>query len=224
MKRTAIGIFGGTFDPIHFGHLRAALEIQQKLCLDDMRLIPCRFPPHRSTPIAEAEHRFNMVKLSVEATELAVDEQEMQRSGPSYSIDTLMSLRREFPEASLCMVVGADAFLSLPSWYQWEKLIQLANIVVMYRLGWSIPSEGIMADLLKKHALLQDENLNEFSSGKIVMQDITALDISASQIRNMIENGGSPRFLLPEKVWQYIQEKGLYRYDVSKFNNQLEVR
>lgn len=222
-KPKSIGVLGGTFDPIHFGHLRAALEISEQFKLDQIRLIPCKQPPHRGAPIANAEHRLQMVKLAVQQTKFIVDDQEMQREGPSYSIDTLMSLRRTFPYASLCMIVGVDAFLSLPSWYQWEKLIQLVNIVVMYRSGWQLPNRGIMYDFLIKYALGLEEKIVDFRNGKIVAQSITILDIHASKIREMVGLGQSPRFLLPEKTIEYIQNNQLYSYNSDHFPTQQEV-
>jgi len=207
-----IGIFGGTFDPIHCGHLRAGLEIYETLSLNEMRLIPGKHPPHRSTPKASPEHRLNMARLGIQGSPLQIDDCEMRREGPSYSIDTLMALRREYPKASLCMVVGVDAFLGLTSWFQWEKFIQLANIIVMYRAGWSLPKTGITAELLQSHALAS-KNLDQVTCGYILTQKITTLEISASQIRNLIEQKRSPAFLLPKSVHEYIQQNKLYGYD-----------
>jgi nicotinate-nucleotide adenylyltransferase len=151
-KRKSLGLFGGTFDPIHFGHLRAALEIYQNLKLDEMRIIPCKQPPHRPIPKAAPLDRIEMVRNAVINTPLMLDDREMHRDGPSYTVDTLMSFRREFPRASLCLLVGVDTFLGLTSWHQWEKIIQLANIMVMHRHGWTVPDTGIIAELLQTYA------------------------------------------------------------------------
>lgn len=207
-----IGFLGGTFDPIHFGHLRAALEISEALQLDEMRLIPCHNPPHRIPPKAASIHRFNMAKLAVLGSKLKVDDQEMNRFGPSYSIDTLKSLRNLYPHASLCMVVGLDAFVDLTSWHQWENIINLANIVVMYRTGYNLPEKGILIDLVKQHALQPNEKIAEFPNGRISLQNITHLDICASGIREILASKQSPRFLLPEKVLEYIEENRLYTH------------
>lgn len=239
----SIGIFGGTFDPIHIGHCRAALEIYQALQLDEMRLIPCKHPPHRAQPSASPEHRLNMAHLAVAGTPLQVDDREMHRDGPSYSVDTLMSLRREFPKASLCFVVGIDAFMGLTSWYQWEKLIQLTNIVVTHRKGYEFPKTGNssnnsgIAALLEKYALNKEklenqehqgnpekqDSLCNHLCGKISTQTISGLEISASSIRNLIETKRSPAFLLPEKVLEYIQKNELYGYDSGNVTNQQET-
>ena len=213
----AIGIFGGTFDPVHFGHLRTSLEIQQQLKLDEMRLIPCKHPPHRPPPTASALHRLNMARLGVENSELIVDDREMTRDGPSYSIDTLMSLRREFPRASLNMVVRQDAFLELPSWYQWEKLIQLANIIVICNIDWSMPKAGIMTDFFEAHALAPEESPKDFTAGRVMPLSVTALDIAARKLRALMQAKRSIRFLVPEKVLDYIQKNDLYGYNEGSF-------
>lgn len=217
-KTRSIGILGGTFDPIHFGHLRAALELYEILKLDEMRLIPCQNPPHRNTAITDSAHRFKMVSLAVENSPLSVDDREMNRKGPSYTFDTLSSLRQEFPVANFYMVLGVDAFLGLHTWHQWEKLIQLTNIVIVHRIGWTFPKDGPMADFLNEHIMTVREENEEvgtvhhlFRSGKIFTQDITTLDIQASRIRSKIALGESPQFLLPDKVMNYIQTNGLYQ-------------
>jgi len=217
MNRYTIGLLGGTFDPIHYGHLRAAIEIYEYLKLNEIRLIPCNQPPHRANPIANAEQRLRMTKLATLGTELKVDNCEMLREGPSYTVDSLISLRKEFPNDALCLIIGVDAFLSLPSWHQWEKIIQLANIVVMHRNQWKMPTEGILAEFLSKHRLSLNENINHFMAGKIIQCPITALAIAASQIRTLIQNGLSPDFLLPEKVLNYIKQQGLYGYPKGHF-------
>lgn len=208
-----IGIFGGTFDPIHFGHLRAAIELFEELSLDEIRLIPGKHPPHRMTPLASPEDRLNMIHLAIQGTPLTVDDREMRRDGPSYSIDTLMSLRREYPKASLCMFVGADAFLGLTTWFQWEKLIQLANIIVMQRSGFNLPVNGAIAELIANHRPAENEPIHKNPYGRIFTQNITLLEISASNIRHRIQNKKSPAFLIPDSVHEYIQRHGLYGYD-----------
>ncbi len=222
-KLQALGILGGTFDPIHFGHLRSSLEIMTALKFDEMRLVPCHFPPHRDMPAASTKDRINMIKLAIQNSPLSLDEQELHRTGPSYSIDTLIDLRRAHPEASLCMTVGTDAFLGLNSWHQWEKLIKFTNIVVMHREGWSMPDTGIIADFYQEHALKADNHITAFSCGQITVQSISNLDISGSKIRRMIANHQSPRFLLPEKVLEYIETHQLYSHNDSHSETKEEV-
>lgn len=218
-RKKAIGILGGTFDPIHFGHLRSALEIYQQLNFDEMRLIPCKQPPHRTQPFASAADRLAMTRIAVEQSPLMVDDREMHRDGPSYSVDTLLSLRQEYPEASLCFVIGLDAFLNLPTWHKWEKIIQLANIIVMHRGNWSIPTTGTISELLTINALKSSEKILDFSCGKVLEQSITPLNISASNIRSMLQSRISAEFLLPKPVLNYIHQHHLY---VS--NNQFSIQ
>lgn len=224
-KQKTIGVFCGTFDPIHLGHLRAATEVLELLELNEVRLIPCRHPLYRTNPIATPQQRFDMLSLATQNTSLISDSREIEREGPSYCIDTLMSLRREFPAASLCTIVGTDTFLSMPYWYQWEKLIQLTNIVIIYHSNWISPETGVMAELLKSYALTDDEKLHQFTRGKITTQFITTLDIQASRIRSLIQSKRSPQFLIPEKVFKYIQVHQLYGYNSADFltKEQLEV-
>jgi nicotinate-nucleotide adenylyltransferase len=215
-KKRTIGLFGGTFDPIHNGHLRAAFEIYEQLALDEMRLIPCKHPPHRATPIASEKDRLNMVKLAIQGTPLQVDEREMHRPGPSYSVDTLESLRREYPDASLCLVIGANAFLGLPSWHEWEKLTRLANIIILCRSEWIIPLSGTVVELIEKQTLQSNEKLAFFAAGKILKHEITSIDISASMIRTLIQSGRAPYFLQPNTVSEYIQHHNLYALPQEK--------
>jgi nicotinate-nucleotide adenylyltransferase len=205
-----IAILGGTFDPIHFGHLRAAQEIYEELTLDEIRLIPCKHPPHRSTPLASAADRLAMVRLAARGTKLIVDDREIDRPGPSYTVDTLVSLRDELPHASLNLMVGVDAFLGLPHWHNWKKIIQLANIIVMHRHGWNIPTTGIIPELLENHKLDSSKKITEYLHGKIIQLGITSLEITATTIRSLIQTGHSPDFLLPNSVMEYIQHHRLY--------------
>ena len=222
MVNRAIGLFGGTFDPIHFGHLRSAIEISEQLNLDEIRLIPCKIPPHR-TSVVDAENRLTMTRLAVEGTHLIVDDREMYREGPSYTVDTLMSLRSEYPHASLCMIIGVDAFLGFSTWHQWEKILELTNIVVMHRPNWKMPTSGVMAEFIKKYPFSNPEALLNSPAGKITECAITILDISASHIRNLLQKNRSTQFLLPEKVIAYIKEHQLYSTKDQIFKSQTEV-
>lgn len=211
----SIGILGGTFDPIHFGHLRAAEEILDYLNLDEMRLMPCGSPPHRALPMANAQHRLAMVKLAIHQTDLKIDDREIKRQGPSYTVDSLMSIRHEFPKASLCLCLGLDAFLSITTWHAWEKLIELANIVIIDRGGWDIPSTGVIADFLTKHLLTSTQKINDFAFGKIVQVVIPPLEIKGSSIRALLVAGHSVEFLLPHSVIEYIHKHHLYEEMIS---------
>ena len=136
-----MGIFGGTFDPIHYGHLRSAFELLQALDLGEIRFIPSAQPPHRDSTSAAPELRLRMVEVAVEGQAgFTVDDLEFRRDGPSYSVDTLEALRAEHAETSLCLIVGMDAYLGLTSWHRWDEILDLAHIVVAHRPGWKMPA------------------------------------------------------------------------------------
>jgi nicotinate-nucleotide adenylyltransferase len=189
-----IGILGGTFDPIHFGHLRTAIELHQTLDLAQVRLIPCFQPVHRKMPIASPEQRLAMVKHAIEfEPALCVDHCEIQRKGPSYTIDTLIELHQKLPDTPFCLIMGIDALLNFPSWNRWENILELAHLVIAHRPNYQLPHTGIVADLLKQR-----------------LQPVTALEISATDIRKQIAMGANPRFLLPNNVLKYIKQHGTY--------------
>ena len=206
-----IGILGGTFDPIHYGHLRCAQEVFQDLPLDEVRLVPSRIPPHRDTPHASVEQRLQMLKAALDgARGLTVDDRELAREGPSYTVDTLRSLRAELGATPLCLIVGMDAFNGLDRWHRWQELIGLAHIVVAHRPGWLSPPSGVVAELLQRHAAHSSIELRARPFGCILPWPITALAISASAIRAQVAIGKSPRFLVPEAVARIIATERLY--------------
>lgn len=206
-----IGIFGGTFDPVHFGHLRAACEVLDQLDLAEVRLIPCGDPAHREPARASAGDRLAMVELAVDGTPgLVVDDRELRRPGPSYMVDTLDSLRGEFADSPLCLILGMDAFLGLASWHRWERILELSHIVVMQRPGVEAPEAGIIADLLAARAIADREEFIAASSGRIIFVPITQLHISATQIRDILAAGRRANYLTPAPVLDYIRSRQLY--------------
>lgn len=210
-----IGIFGGTFDPVHYGHLRPALELREQLAMQRMLLLPCAVPPHRPQPQASSEQRLTMLRLAVAGEPaLEIDERELRRSGPSYMVDTLASLRDEFDDTPLCLCLGVDAFLGLPAWHRWQSLLELAHIVVAHRPGWRLERQTLpeeLAEVLARHQQQDAKALSAAAAGAIVLQPVTQLAISATDIRARIGTGRSVRYLLPDQVWQYIQQQKLYR-------------
>jgi len=207
----AIGILGGTFDPIHFGHLRTALELYQALDLAEVRLIPCYQPVHRKLPIATPEQRLAMVRRAIESEPaLRVDDCEIKRKGPSYSIDTLTYLQKKLSNTPLCLIMGIDALLGFPSWHRWEDILKLAHLVVVHRPQYQLPQTGIVADLLKQRLKQDHTVIHESLAGNIILQPVTPLEISATDIRKLIAIGRSPRYLMPDNVYKYIQEHGVY--------------
>ena len=146
-----IGIFGGTFDPIHYGHLRTALELKALLDLDKVHFVPCANPPHRTAPMSDGALRLRMVEAAIRGEPgFVADDRELKRAGVSYTIDTLASFRAELPGRSLCLLLGMDAFLGLPQWRRWRELTTLAHIVVAHRPGWDAPTTGTLGELLRE--------------------------------------------------------------------------
>lgn len=206
-----IGIFGGTFDPIHYGHLRPAQEIKQALSLEKLFLVPASVPPNRPAPVASTAQRLHMVQLATdEFPELVVDDCEIQRDGPSYTVDTLHYFRQRFPREPLCLLLGADAFASLQSWHQWQALPTLAHIVVMLR-----PHHGDAPPTLpawsKAHQIHNIDELAASVSGKVYIHKVSPQDISATAIRQAIVAQNNISTLLPRLVQQYIDKHHLYR-------------
>lgn len=206
-----MGIFGGTFDPIHYGHLRTALELLEELSLEEVRFIPCGQQPLRDEPTAPGETRLSMVRAAVESeARFSVDTRELEREGPSYSVDTLTGLRTEHEDRSLCLLLGMDAFLSLPDWHRWEELIDLVHIVVAHRPGWQAPVDGALGGLVRRHATAAPQDLVARRCGRVFVTPVTQLDISASGLRGLIRAGRDPRYLVPEPVRAIIQETECY--------------
>lgn len=210
--RRQIGFFGGTFDPVHNGHLRLALEAKQLLGLDEMRLLPCHRPPHREAPQANSQQRADMLRLAIaQCPALQLDERELRRDHVSYTIDTLREVRAELgAEVSVVWVLGMDAFIGLNTWRSWEDLLTFTHLVVAQRPGCPQPTEGEMADYLQRKQT--DSNfLQQQPCGGIVLPSLSLLPISSSKVREQIHRGESPQFLLPDAVWQYIHQHRLYR-------------
>ncbi len=211
-----IGVFGGTFDPIHFGHLRLAEEMALALRLSRVLFIPAGQPPHRESPRIAAMHRLEMVRRAIAGNPVfAVDAREVQREQPSYTVDTLTSLRDELgAEQSLWLLLGADAFLGLAGWHHWQRLFELANIAVVTRPGARLLQPDAMQDPLKSEVLKRRvaDHSATGPAGSVWFQQMTPLDISATAIRTILNQQGSVRYLLPDTVLDYIYEHQLYTH------------
>lgn len=207
----AIGILGGTFDPIHLGHLRMALELYEALNLAKVHIIPCFRPVHRKQAIATSEQRLAMVERAI-ANEPALyaDPREIKRGGPSYMIDTLTSLRQDYPDTPLCLLIGIDTFLGFLSWHRWEEILDNAHIVIAHRPNYQLPATGMIAEVLQERLTQEIDDIHQHLSGAILIRPITALEISATDIRKQIAMGKNPRYLLPDAVYDYINQFGIY--------------
>lgn len=207
-----IGIFGGTFDPVHIGHLRSALEVAELMALDELRLIPSARPPHREAPQVAALDRLAMVELAVAGVApLCVDDRELKRDKPSYSIDTLESLRAELAgDDQLFLILGWDAFCGLPSWHRWDELLQHCHILVLQRPDADSEAPETLRNLLAARSISDPLTLKG-PGGQISFIWQTPLAVSATQIRTLLASGKSVRFLVPDAVLTYIHAHGLYR-------------
>lgn len=206
-------MYGGTFDPVHHGHLRTALELTQVLPVTKVHLIPCQLPPHRGQPGASPEQRLAMLQLAVAQEPLLLaDNRELLRPGPSWSIDTLKSLRQDYgPEQPLAMVLGWDAFLGLPSWAHKEQLLEVAHLIVVARPGETQPASKELLELLAQHELQAGQALNQQPCGRILRLALpSAMQLSASFIRRLLAEKRSVRYLLPDAVIDYLLNQQLY--------------
>jgi nicotinate-nucleotide adenylyltransferase len=206
-----IGVFGGTFDPVHYGHLRTAFEMLQALRFHEVRFMPCGDPPHRGKTYANAALRLEMVEQAIAGQPgFVADDRELQRAGPSYSVDTLTALREEIQQRPLALMIGMDAFLGLPNWHRWREILKLAHIVIAHRPGWRAPDMGLLGEMLAEHGTHRIDDLHEAEAGHIYIHDVTQLEISSTEIRELIAGGRDPIFLMPDAVRNVIRESGCY--------------
>lgn len=206
-----IGILGGTFDPVHYGHLRFALELFQKLDLQEIRFIPCHQPVLDKTAFASPEQRLAMLKLAVtDQANFIIDERELQRESPSYMVETLLSLRKEFGKSPLALIMGQDAFASLPQWHRWDELITLCHLIVIGRPGFVLPHPSALPVFAQEKIIEDATKLQKASAGYVYFPKVTPLSISSTAIRKQLSEGFNPRYLLPDAVLSYIQQEKLY--------------
>lgn len=205
-----VAILGGTFDPVHYGHLRIALEAGEALGLDAVRFIPSRQPPHRTEPGATPEQRLDLLRrATADDPRFVIDIRELDRPGPSYMVDTLASLRQELGATPLCLILGRDAFLGLPRWHRWRELLDYAHLLVMARFGEETMPAGEL-EAFSRSRRCPPEVLHGTPSGGIAFLESTRLDVSASRIRALLRTGRDPRYLLPDAVLERIRELDLY--------------
>lgn len=208
-----IGVLGGTFDPVHYGHLALAKETADRLNFTEVRFVPANVPPHRGQPHASAEQRVQMLKLAISGNPCFVlDQREILREGASYTVDTLSAMRAERGgKKPLCLLMGADTFAGLASWHRWKKLFDLAHIVVAQRPGFDLKHfQSPLKEEFAKRRAKSPHAARDKPCGAIIVLEVTPVDISASMIRERLAGGKSARHLLPGLVLDYIQAKGLY--------------
>lgn len=209
-----VGILGGTFSPIHYGHLRMAEELATALSMDELKFIPAASPPHKDNVTVSAVFRSAMVKTAIANNpRFSIDGCELRRTGPSYTIDTLISLRKSLGEdTSICLIMGSDAFIKLNTWHRWKELLDYAHILLVQRPS-AEPQGKIPAELeafMQENYTDQHADLSNEKSGFIMMQATTLQDISSSYIRRLLEEEKSIRYLVPDTVADYIDKHKLY--------------
>jgi len=211
MRNDALAVFGGTFDPVHYGHLRAAAEVAEQLKVRDFRLLPAGHPPHREGTWADAYHRLAMLELALAPyPDLTVDDREVRRSGPSFMVDTLASLRAEVGEAPVLLCLGQDAANGLNRWHRWRDLFELAHLVIMTRPRSRPRYPEDLGELFNRCRVRRTRDLMTLPAGRVRHVEITQLAISSTDIRRQLATGRDPRFLLPATVLAYIRKHGLY--------------
>jgi len=218
-EQRPLALFGGTFDPVHWGHLRVALDTATALKLPEVRLIPSKTPVHRKTPGAGESDRLAMLRLAVaedHSHTLAVDDRELRRDTPSYTVLTLQSLRAEYATRPLLWLIGVDAFQHLMSWYQWPQLFELAHFVVLNRPGYAVANllSPPLAPVWQGRLVRDAAALRDATHGCLYLHTVAPQAISATEIRNKIAAGAGDEALtslLPASVLTYIRAHQLYQ-------------
>src|ERR1700691_2396741 len=206
-----IGLFGGTFDPIHYGHLRTAFELWQSLKLAQVLFLPSGNPPHREAPLASSELRLEMVRAAdAGQPDFAVDDREIRRGGLSYWVGTLCDVRREHPRRSLCLLLCMDAFLGMPTWHRWREIFDLAHVVVAHRPGWKAPITGPLGEVMVDSGTGSVRELHEQRAGRILVHAVTQLEISSTELRQLVLSGKDLRYVVPDAVREIIVRTGCY--------------
>ena len=206
-----ICLYGGTFDPVHYGHLKPLHELQQKLAADAVYILPASIPPHRPVPLASSQQRVEMLQLALrDYPQFSLDCRELERSGPSWTVLTLQSFRQQFPDDSLCLVMGSDAFAGLPTWYHWQEILQLAHIIVIERAG---EQAFLTPDWAAEYMVDELSKLRDRKCSSIIVTSLTAYDISATEIRRRLHQKQDVTGMLSEEVVDYINRNRLYSND-----------
>lgn len=217
MSYPLIAIMGGTFDPIHCGHLAVAEYLTTHLPLSQLQFIPCLQPPHRQSPQASPEQRLAMLKLAVDMhPSWIVNDIDYQRPGPSYMADTLQLLRQQQPQTSWALILGMDAFIQLNQWHQWQQILKLAHLIVVNRPGFELPTVDWCDNLLKAAQVNSADYFQNHLAGGILLQAIPPSPVSATAIRQFINAGTQQKIAVSTSVLKYIQKHKLYQSIATK--------
>lgn len=213
-----IGIFGGSFDPPHFGHIKSALALLEYFPFDQISFVPCQLSPHKEIVHASAEHRVRMLNMICKGvSELKVDTRELNRPPPSYTIHTLNELREELGEqVPLVLILGADAYMDFCQWHQYEDILTYCHLMVLHRPGYELsileqePEYRCEKELLEQYLTDDITSLQKKPAGNIYINELDKIDISSSDIRKLIAAGEQPRYVIPGVIWNYISRNKLY--------------
>ena len=215
MTFSLLGLFGGTFDPIHKAHLFIISELANKLPFTEIQLIPCGHPPHRNAPVASPADRIKMIKLAAtNIPHLKINSIEIKRKGFSYTVDTLKSLRVSFPRQSLCFIMATDEFLLFNQWNKYKSILRYCHLIIVNRPGFPLIKKKWTNELLLQYQTRKKDDLNLTQSGKIIIiRHFPTISISATEVRYLLKEGNdtAAKLLLPEKVFDYIKKKRLYQ-------------
>lgn len=214
-----IGIFGGSFDPIHFGHIKSALTLIKHFDFEQIRFVPCQLSPLKERVFANAEHRWQMLNLVCSSQpKLIADDRELKREGRSYTIDSLIELREEFSgDQSIVLILGMDAYLEFCKWYRYEEILSHCHLLLMQRPGYSLSDPGLSSESVceKEYFELNKTNdrklLATAPNGKIFLSELEKIDLSSTLIRETIAQGRQPKYMLPGNVWNYVRRNKLYQ-------------
>ena len=203
-----LGILGGTFDPIHYGHLKPAAELMRLLRLEQIRFIPNRVPPHRQQPWLDTATRRDLVQTAIaDYPGFVLDQRELQRAGPSYMVDTLAELQRDFPRHTLCLIMGSDAFAHFTHWHRWQAILELCHVIVITRPGAQLPDFGEQQHLIQSRISGDAGALAASQHGQILIQSVSLVDISATMIREKLDQRQSIAGLVPESIREQLETR-----------------
>lgn len=209
--RKLIGILGGTFDPVHYGHLKPAQEIFRRLRLDELRITPCFQPVHRQPPLATPEQRLHMLQLALqEFPQFMLDDRELRRRGDSYTVDTLSEMRHEFPQATLCLLMGLDALEGFKQWRRWRQILKLAHLLISARPGYGLEPASERGKLIAEFGLASEAGLRDRQAGGILLVATSQYEISSTLIRQRLRERQSVGGLLPAAVEEWLSENRVY--------------
>lgn len=206
-------IYGGSFDPVHNGHLQTAIRVQNHFVFDKVYFLPCRIPVLKDKTVATAEQRIAMLKLALAEVsttgDFSLDDCELTRNSPSYTSTTLRSYRKKYGDAAaITLLLGMDSFLQLPRWHEWLQLPELCNLLVMERPGFHIQqADSMLRDFLDKH---HSDVLNQ-THGQVVHFNAGSYNLSSTYLRKQLAEGNDVAHLIPKAVWDYIQNNKIYQ-------------